>query len=81
MQIRTPKILTGKPFDWKQGEEASKHVIREDGSVHWGAAFAADPGVCRCPGCGEWYWNEGDLVECLDCGRQFVPGEKYEEEE
>jgi len=81
MRIRDAKIIKGAGFDWKEGEEASKHVMHEDGSVNWKAAFSADPGVCRCPGCGEYYWWEGELLECLECGRQFVPGEKYKEDQ
>lgn len=29
-------------------------VIRDDGSVNWAAAFAADDGAGDCPKCGKW---------------------------
>jgi hypothetical protein len=71
MDIRTPRIITGKPFDWESGARAAAHVVSPDGDINWMAASAADPGVTQCPKCEAWYWREGEDVECLDCGTQW----------
>lgn len=73
------KILKGKPFDWKTAEKANETLAEAaDGDgrldpdqVPWGAAMMADPGVCKCPICGEILWHEGEVLECPECGAQF----------
>jgi hypothetical protein len=70
-RMRTPKIIEGQAFDWKRGAEAMNNVIGPDGETNWGAAMAADPGATKCPNCKEYYWAEGVIVECLDCGTQW----------
>lgn len=69
--MRSAKIIKGQPFDWKEGAEIMRHVANDDGSINWGAAFRADPGVTHCPKCKAYYWAEGEELECLDCGTQF----------
>lgn len=69
--MKPPIIHDGKPFDWKKGAEAASQIVQPDGSIHWGAAFMADPGVMKCPGCGAWLWQEGRIVECPDCGEAW----------
>lgn len=52
------------------------NIAHDDGSINWGVAFRADPGVKKCPGCGEFYWNEARIMECINdsCRRQFGAG-------
>lgn len=65
--MKSPIILTGKPFDWKQGGENMLRAVNNDGTVNWAAAFGADPGVMKCPNCGVYLWREGEDVQCPDC--------------
>lgn len=69
--MRTPKIIKGKPFDWRRASEAMDNVVSPSGEICWGAAMAADPGVTKCPNCKAFYWREGETVECLNCGTQW----------
>lgn len=69
--MRTPKIIKGAAFDWKDAEKYSKAAVDDKGNVNWMAAMFADPGVTVCPKCDAYYWNEGEIVECLDCGTQW----------
>lgn len=55
--------------------EASKHVMRDDGTVNWRAAFFADPGVTSCPVCKEYLMHEGSILECV-CGVIFNTSSK-----
>lgn len=69
--MRDPKIITGRGFDWAEAQKYADAVVNADGGVNWRAAAFADPGVTQCPQCKAYYWNEGDIVECLDCGAQW----------
>ena len=69
--MRTAKILTGRAFDWEAAQKHADAAVDESGNVNWLAASFADPGVTQCPKCEAFYWNEGDTVECLDCGAQW----------
>lgn len=69
--MRRAIILEGKPFDWKEGEEALSNAVSADGQVNWRAAMCADPGVTKCPHCQEYYWAEGTKLKCLDCLMEF----------
>ncbi len=69
--MRTPKILTGAAFNWKEAEKYASAAVDPDGEPNWMAASFADPGVTKCPKCEAYYWMEGDTVECLDCGTQW----------
>lgn len=69
--MRTPKIIQGQAFDWKEAEGYAKNAVDGEGNVNWMAASFADPGVMTCPKCGVYYWAEGNQVECLDCGHQW----------
>ena len=71
--MKRPIILSGNPFDWEQGQKAMLNAVDDKGEVDWRNAFAADPGVMRCPGCQIWLWNEGEEVECPDCHTVFEP--------
>lgn len=69
--MRSAKIIEGKPFDWNRGEEAMKNVVNSDGSINWGAAAVADPGVTHCPVCSTKFWAEGTRLECTVCKTHF----------
>lgn len=71
MSIKHPIILEGKPFDWASGGLALLDAVDEQGNINWRSAFAADPGVMICLGCGLYLWHEGESVECPDCGNVF----------
>lgn len=67
--------LISAPYSQAWDEKAMENVMNsDDGSVNWGAAFRADPGVKRCPGCREYYWDEADIMECLVCQTRFGHG-------
>jgi hypothetical protein len=68
--VRTARIIEGEPFPWNEPNPAGE-VVDSSGAVNWMAAAFADPGVTRCPSCGAHYWNEGLIVECLECHAQF----------
>jgi len=69
--VRTAKIISGASFDWEDAQKYSGAAVDAEGNVNWMAASFADPGVTSCPKCKAYYWNEGDIVECLDCGTQW----------
>jgi len=70
--MKSAKVLEGS-FDWERAKVAFDNVVDDGGNINWGAAFAADPGVCKCPKCNEYYWREGTKLECTKCGEQFSP--------
>lgn len=70
--VQSAKILQGQAFDWESGKEAMNHLVNEDGSTNWRAAFSADPGITHCPTCNESYWSEGIELECLKCSTHFL---------
>lgn len=55
-------------------EQAMDNVVNDAGEVNWRAAFFADPGVKKCPGCGEFFWDEASVMECTSCKTQFGSG-------
>lgn len=69
--MKHAKIIEGEPFDWKRGAEAFSNIANDDDSINWSAAFAADPGVTKCPKCKTFFWAEGTKLECTECGTQF----------
>lgn len=69
--LRTPIIIEGRGFDWDDGKKWASQVQDSDGEINWKAAFFADPGVAQCPYCSVYYWNEGEFVQCLDCGERW----------
>jgi exosome complex RNA-binding protein Csl4 len=69
--MKRPIIIAGRPFDWEEGERYRARVVAEDGSIDWMAAAFADPGVMKCPGCGEFLWNEGSRVRCPHCTHEW----------
>jgi hypothetical protein len=75
--------ISGPAFDWEQAEKAQQHVIDETtGEVNWKAAMAADPGVVKCPGCGEYVWAEAPRMRCSCgslCGRGLTKADMEEE--
>lgn len=50
------------------------NIANEDGSINWGVAMRADPGVKSCPGCKGHFWNEAAVMKCPDCGIEFGNG-------
>lgn len=71
MSINDPIILDRKHIDqaavWAECEEASDHVINEDGTTNWRAAHSADPGICHCPKCKQDHWAIGHWHKCTKC--------------
>lgn len=72
--MKHAKIISGAyPNCWGN---PNANLVLSDGSVNWGAAHIADPGVKKCPGCDTFVWNEGSIMECPDCHTQFGDGKK-----
>lgn len=73
--MRDPIIIDPPNFDqaevWKGCNEAAANLTHPDGEVNWRNAFAADPGVCSCPACDEYYWNLGRVQKCAECGFEY----------
>jgi len=73
--VKDPIVIDPPGFDlakvWAECSEASKHLTYPDGSINWKAAFSADPGVCTCPNCREYFWAWGRLIRCTECGFEF----------
>lgn len=74
--MKSPIILEGEPFDWEAGKQAMENLTYENGEVNWWAAFNADPGCMKCPGCEEYLWREGTLVRCPHCSHEWRPNEE-----
>lgn len=73
--MKHARLISGEYANaWNKA--AMDNVVDAQGEVNWGAAFRADPGVKKCPGCGEFYWDEADVMECTteSCKRQFGRG-------
>lgn len=71
--MKHARLISGAYKDaWN--EQAMDNVVYPDGEVNWRAAFAADPGVKKCPGCDEYYWDEASVMECTNCKTQFGSG-------
>ena len=73
-----PIVIDPPDFDqeaaWKEYSEYVEKcggIQHEDGDVNWRAAFGADPGVCSCPACGEFYWMWGRRQRCVKCGFEY----------
>jgi len=68
--VKSPIIIKGSSFPWS---EPNPHgaVIDDAGEVNWAAAAFADPGCMKCPGCGEYLWQEGEFVRCPHCSHEF----------
>ena len=47
------------------------NLMYEDGEPNWGALMRADPGVKKCPVCGQYVWNEARVMECPDCNTRI----------
>lgn len=62
--IRHGKIIEDAYKDCWGGMD---NIIHDDGSINWGAAFRADPGVVKCGACGCNLWAEARVLEC-PCG-------------
>lgn len=46
-------------------------LAHKDGQPNWRAASGADPGVCSCPACGEYYWAWGNRQRCKQCAFEY----------
>lgn len=73
--MRHARIISGA-YEDAFSKEAQDNIVDAEGNVNWRAAFAADPGMTKCPACKAYYWNEAAVLECLDCKLQFGPGAK-----
>lgn len=56
---------------WAACNEAAANCFYPDGEVNWRNAMSADPGVCSCPACHEYYWNLGRVQRCAECGFEY----------
>lgn len=76
--LKDPIVIDPPGFDlasgWAECNEASKHLTHPDGETNWKAAFSADPGVCICPNCHEYFWAWGRTIQCTECDFQFPTG-------
>lgn len=75
--MKNPKVIDPPNFDvdraWKghcKDVDDAGGLVSDDGEVNWGAAFAADPGLCGCPRCHRSYWAFGKVQQC-ECGFVF----------
>jgi hypothetical protein len=66
--------LISEPYAGVWNETAMDNVVDAAGEVNWKAAFYADPGVKKCPGCDEYYWDEASVMECTVCKTNFGSG-------
>lgn len=73
-----PIVIDPPNFDQKAAwDECCDYVDKcgglshEDGEPNWRAAFGADPGVCSCPACGEFYWMWGNRQRCVKCAFEY----------
>lgn len=62
--VRHGKIIEGA---YKDCFNSIENIANDDGSINWGVAFRADPGVTKCKACGEYLWCEARVLEC-PCG-------------
>ncbi len=63
----TPEIISGEYAD----PFPDVNPIRDDGTVNWGAAMWADPGIKKCDECGTPYWNLARVMRCPKCKTIF----------
>ena len=71
--MKHARLISGE-YKNAWNEEAMDNVVDAAGEVNWRAAFMADPGVKKCPKCGEFYWDEASVMECTECQTQFGSG-------
>jgi hypothetical protein len=71
--MRHATIIAGAYAD-AFSKDAAQQIVNQDGSLNWGAAFRADPGVKSCPVCKAHYWNEAKVMQCPDCQTYFGDG-------
>jgi hypothetical protein len=76
--MKDPIVIDPPGFDQKAAwNECTEYVDKcgglshENGEPNWRAAFGADPGVCSCPMCGEYYWLWGRKQRCVTCGFEY----------
>lgn len=69
--MRHAKIVSG---EYKDNFGSFDNIANDDGSINWGVAMRADPGVKKCPGCEGYFWNEAAVMECPDCAANFGDG-------
>jgi hypothetical protein len=77
MTINEPNVIDPPGFSNKAAWDECKEyvdkcggVVDEDGEVNWRAAHGADPGVCTCPNCKEYFWAWGRKHLCT-CGFEY----------
>lgn len=69
--MKDPIILEGPSINWGYHQEQLGKISNPDGSLNFGAAMGADPGVMSCPECKAYMWQGGHKVKCPDCGEEF----------
>ena len=68
----TPEIVSGAYADPFPKDLPSP--VNDDGSINWGAAMLADPGIRKCGHCDTYYWNLARVMRCTKCGATFGDG-------
>lgn len=73
-----PIVIDPPDFDQKAAwRECNEYVEKcgglayPDGEPNMWAAAGADPGVCSCPACGEFYWAWGRRQKCRKCNFEY----------
>ncbi len=75
--MKHARIVSG---EYKDNFGSFDNIANDDGSINWGAAMRADPGVKSCPSCKGHFWNEAAVLECPDCKIQFGDGHASQNE-
>lgn len=63
-KMKSAKIISGA---YENCFNSAEGMVDDEGTINWGIAFRADPGVAKCPSCEEFYWREGVELQC-ECG-------------
>lgn len=75
--VRDPIVVEPEGFDqdaaWGECEKFVEDCggLDESNPRMWKAASGADPGVCSCPACNEYYWCWGTKQKCSECGFEY----------
>lgn len=65
MRVTHPQVLSGYRFDWVAAFDDAQRLRKAGRPLE--AAEASDPGVVRCPECGELLWRDGLHIACSRC--------------
>lgn len=68
--MKSGVYVRGWKFDWQEAKKGFDKYMDE--GRDFAAACCADPGVCKCPECGEFHWREFEVFECFRCGAELT---------